>query len=121
MGAGVVVRWGVAARGRTRGVRSKRVPPPSITDPVRSVAAYIAGVSTAFGAGWVVVWLPLAPVAAFGAGWVVVWLPLAPVAALGARVVGGWSVGNLRWRRPFFLVFCVCIVYDFLEDYRPGA
>ena len=103
LGAGVVVRWGVAARGRTRGVRPKRVPPPSITDSVRSVAAYIAGVSTAFGAGWVV------GVAALGAG-----------GCLGRRV-GGWSVGSLRWRRLFFLAFYISIVYDFLEDYRPGA
>ena len=53
----------------------------------------------AFGA-W---WLPLAPV--------VVWLPLAPVAAFGAG--GGCVVGNLRWRRLFFLVLCDFSVYHF--------
>ena len=58
--------------------------------------------------------------AALGAGGWLVWLPSAPVGCLG-RLVCGWSVGSLRWRRLFFLAFYISIVYDFLEDYRPGA
>ena len=92
----VVVRWGVAARGRTRGVRSKRVPPPSITDPVRSVAACIVGVSKQHLAKYVG-WLPLAPGGWwFGCLWRR-WLPWAPGWWVGGRLVTSAGGGLFSW------------------------